>query len=179
MNAVLPSPLFARWSRCLTLVTLAALAWLPAQAVAAPVTGNYDNEGSMVQVGSAYDGAVSLAALLGLELDYKLGALHYAEVARVDIEQTDRTFTVRFRNKEGQRTWTGKWECNGGYEPTADGAKIVLHSKKISEDAFIFTFSTIKENAALYLEVVRMQSGALGPTTKQVGSYIFLKAAAR
>ena len=68
------------------------------------------------------------------------------------------------------------FHCNGGYEPTKDGVKILLRHARFGDDFFMFTFTTSKEGAILLLEVQRIQADKLGrPIGKPVGKFLFLR----
>jgi hypothetical protein len=155
---------------CLTPVWMSAASPLPS------ITGDYDSEGSVVESESGYTGVVSLSGLLGLELDLAAGSIAHGAVARVEIEQRDRTFTVRTRDNDNKQVWTGTWERNGGYEPTKDGVKILLRHARFGEDFFMFTLTTINEGGALLVEVQRIQATKFGPVGKPFGKFLFLRA---
>jgi hypothetical protein len=164
----------------LAVLTLASACLLTALAQAASplpsITGTYDSEGSVVESESGYTGAVSLSGLLGLQLDLAAGSIEHGSVARVEIEQRDRTFTVRTKDDDNKQVWTGTWERNGGYEATKDGVKILLRHARFGEDFFMFTLTTINEGAALLVEVQRIQATKFGPVGKPFGKFLFLRA---
>lgn len=163
-------PSFAR------LLSALCLVFVPLQAASfTSLTGTYESEGSVVETNSDYTGPVSLAALFGLEFDLAAGSLQYAKIARVEIEQRDRSFTVRTKREGGATQWTGVWERNGGYEPTRDGVKILLRHARFRDDFFMFTLSAIKEGEVLLVEVQRVQATRFGPIGKPVGKFLFLR----
>jgi hypothetical protein len=163
----------------LMLLTLAAcFAWAPVNAAVPTVTGTYESEGSIVETDSDYSGPVSLRALFGLNLDLAAGSIEHAAITRVEIEQRDRTFTVRTKDARGALEWSGTWERNGGYEPTADGVKILLRHARFGDDFFMFILSPLKDGEVLLVDVQRIQAGKFGPTGKPVGKFLFLRAAA-
>jgi hypothetical protein len=165
-------------ARLLFLLLLAnVLAFAPLRAASVPsVTGTYENEGSIVETDSDYKGTVSLSGLLGLEFDLAQGLLRHAEVARVEIEQRDQSFVIRTKNARGEKAWTGRWERNGGYEPTKDGVKILIRPRSGGDDFFMFTLSPIKDGEVLLVEIQRVQASKFGPTGKPVGKFLFLRA---
>jgi hypothetical protein len=160
------------------LLTLAVLclASAPLRASDVSVTGTYESEGSIVETVTDYTGPVSLRALLGLELDLALGFNLHREIPRVEIEQRDRTFTIRTKNAKGDTEWSAVWERNGGFEPTKEGGvKMLLRAPRFGDDFFMFTLSTMKNGTVLLVEVQRVQSTNFGPKGKPVGKFLFLR----
>jgi hypothetical protein len=160
----------------LSILAALCLASCPLRAADVSVTGTYDSEGTIVETVTDYTGPVSLRALLGLELDLALGFSLHREIPRVEIEQRDRTFTIRTKNAKGETEWAAVWERNGGFEPTKDGVKMLLRAPRFGDDFFMFTLSTVKDGAVLLVEVQRVQSTNLGPKGKPVGKFLFLRA---
>jgi hypothetical protein len=166
---------FSRLSLFLLTVAATCFIWAPARASMPSITGTYESEGSIIETDSDYAGPVSLRALFGLELDLAAGSITHADITRVEIEQRDRTFTVRTKEANGATEWSGTWERNGGYEPTKDGVKILLRHARFGDDFFMFTLSSMKEGEVLLVEVQRIQAGKFGPIGKPVGKFLFLR----
>lgn len=160
------------------LVALAALclALAPLRAEVVSLTGTYDSDGSVVEAEGGYTGPVSFRALLGLELDFAAGSIQYAAIPGVEIEQRDRSFTIRTKDERGATEWSATWERNGGFEPTKDGVKLLLRAKRFGDDFFMFTLSAVKEGEVLLVEVQRVQATKFGPVGKPVGKFLFLRA---
>ncbi len=154
---------------------VACVAALSLPAAVPSLTGDYDSEGSVVESESGYSGTVSLSALLSLQLDLAAGSIEHGSVARVEIEQRDRTFTVRTKDTDNKQVWTGTWERNGGYEPTEQGVKILLRHARFGDDFFMFILSPINDGAALLVDVQRIQASRFGPTGKPFGKFLFLR----
>lgn len=159
------------------LVALAALclAFAPLRAEVVSLTGTYDCDGSVVEAADGYNGPVSFRALLGLELDFAAGSIQYAAIPHVEIEQRDRSFTIRTKDERGATEWSAMWERNGGFEPTKDGVKLLLRAKRFGDDFFMFTLSAVKEGEVLLVEIQRVQATKFGPVGKPVGKFLFLR----
>lgn len=141
------------------------------------VSGVYESAGTVVEATPAYDGPVSLRALLGLELDLALGAQQTANITAVEIEQEEKKLVIRTKDDTGRVEWSGEWRRNGAYEPTKDGVKLLLRAKRSGEDFFMFTLSPVNEGAALAVKVERIRPTARGPIADPVGTFLFLRAA--
>lgn len=161
------------------LLAVAAVCFVaaPLRAAVSSVTGSYESEGRIVETDSDYTGAVSLRALLGLEFDLARGLRLHADVTQVDLEQHDRTFTIRTKNAKGDTEWSAKWERNGGFEPLKEGVKLVIRGRSGGTDLCMFTFSPLNEGAALLVEVQRLKDSVSGPIGQPVGKFLFLRAA--
>ncbi|HEX2860361.1 MAG TPA: hypothetical protein VHN79_01925 [Lacunisphaera sp.] len=166
---------FVRFTLALVAVGVACVLPAPLRAAVPSLSGTYESEGSIIETTSDYAGPVSLRALLALELDLALGAKKHADISRIEIEQKDRTFTIRTRDEKNAVEWTGRWERNGGYEATPEGVKILLRPSRASADLFMFTLTTIKDGAVLMVEVQRVEPGKFGPLGKPVGKFLFLR----
>jgi hypothetical protein len=174
----LPSPARARAARrrLAPLALLLLVATGPARAAdLAWVGGVYENAGTVVEATPAHDGPVSLRALLSLELDLTLGAHRTANITAVEIEQEDRKLVIRTKDDTGRVEWSGEWRRNGAYEPTKEGVKLLLRTKRQDEDFFMFTLSPVNEGAALAVKVERIRTTARGPTAEPVGTFLFLR----
>lgn len=166
---------FSRFALFILSVAASCFIWAPARASMPSLTGTYESEGSIVESEGDYSGPVSLRALFGLDLDLAAGSIQHAEITRVEIEQRDRTFTVRTRHSNGSVEWSGTWERNGGYEPTKEGVKILLRHARFGDDFFMFTLSSMKDGEVLLVNVQRIQASKFGPIGKPVGQFLFLR----
>ncbi len=131
----------------------------------------------MVTAKPAYDGAVSLRALLALEFDHARGLKAHGGVTQLEIVQTERSLKIHTKNAEGRVEWTGEWARNGGFEATEEGVKFLIRAKREGGDVFMFTLAPASNGAAMTVHIQRIENTMTGPLGHDVGVFLFLRAA--
>lgn len=146
---------------------------------AAPVNigGTYEGEGTVVMAKPAYDGPVSLRALLALDFDHARGLKAHGGITTVEVVQEERSLKITTKNASGRQEWSDQWTRNGGYEATEEGVKFLIRTKREGGELFMFTLTPAANGAALNVQIQRIQSTNLGPVGFDVGTFLFMRAA--
>ena len=160
--------------RALAFFALAALALPALRAGPGSAAGVYECTGTVIHTDSGYDGPVSLRALLALDFDLAQGAVRHPDIAAVEIEQEKWNLWIRTKTARGTVEWSAGWSRNGGFEPTADGVKLLLRSRPGAGNLFMFTLSSVKEGTALAVKVERIEATNFGPAGKEIGTFLFM-----
>lgn len=161
--------------RLLGLFAVASLALPALPAAPAPAAEVYECTGTVVHAESGYDGPVSLRALLALDFDLAQGAARHPDITAVEIEQEKWNLWVRTKTARGGVEWSAGWSRNGGFEPTADGVKLLLRPRPGADDLFMFTLSRVNQGGALAVKVERVEATKFGPAGKEIGTFLFLR----
>lgn len=144
---------------------------------ATEMTGIYENLGTRIASEKEPAGEpVSLRGLFGLEFDYPLARAVYSQTDRVLIRQSDALFTIRCLDSDGKETWNGQWNRNEGYGVENGQVNLVFRSKRHEFAGFLFSLSLVGEQKILMIEVTKISTTLLGPSTKLVGLYLFPQA---
>ncbi len=155
---------------------LASLLALPGlRAVSVDVGGRYDAEGTVVMAQPAYDGPVSLRALLALDFDHARGVKAHGGVTAFEITQEERKLRIQTRTAEGRVEWTGEWTRNGGFEATESGVKFLIRAQRLADGMFLFTLNPASDGAALTVRIQRVENSLTGAVGHDVGTFIFLR----
>lgn len=146
---------------------------------AAPVdiSGNYEAEGRVVLAEPAYDGPVSMRALLTLDFDHTRGLRAHGGITKVEIVQEERSLKITTRDADGRQEWTGEWTRNGGFQATEEGVKFLIRTKREGGELFMFTLSPAAEGAAISVKVQRIENTNLGPVGFDAGTFLFMRSA--
>src|SRR5258708_3117451 len=132
----------------------AATTWLGARA--AEVSGTYENAGSMVGPDSAAAaGTISLQGLCSLEFDYALTRTLHAQTDRVVVRQSDSTFVIECKDRDGTTTWSGRWSRDQGYGVDPGQVNLLFRSKRYENDGFLFSLRPAADGLLLLVEVQR------------------------
>jgi hypothetical protein len=171
------SPFGSGLFRSLAALAVACLAVSALRAAPVSVAGNYEGEGTVVSAKPAYDGAVSLRALLALEFDHARGLKAHGGIAQVEIVQAERSLSIHTKNSEGRLEWTGEWTRNGGFQATNEEVKFLIRAKRGGDEVFMFTLTPASNGAALTVKIQRIENTMTGPLGHDVGVFLFLRAA--
>lgn len=168
-------PAFPRFLALLLLFSGLGLTALRAAPV--DVGGTYEGEGRTVLAEPAYDGSVSLRALLALEFDHARGLRSHGGIAKVEVVQEERSLKITTKNADGRQEWTGEWARNGGFQATEEGVKFLIRTKREGGELFMFTLSPAADGAAMTVKIQRIENTNLGPVGFDVGTFLFLRTA--
>lgn len=172
---LIPSPFSRRLSNFLVL-TLACLVLPALRAAPVSVAGAYEGEGTVVTAKPAYDGPVSLRALLALEFDHARGLKSHGGITQIEVVQEERRLKIHTKNAEGRLEWTGEWTRNGGFQATDEGVKFLIRTKREGGDVFMFTLAPASNGAAMTVQIQRIENTMTGPLGHDVGVFLFLRA---
>lgn len=139
--------------------------------------GTYEGEGTVVTAKPAYDGPVSLRALLALEFDHARGLKAHGGIAKVEIVQAERSLKIVTRNAAGRQEWSDEWTRNGGFQATEDGVKFLIREKRAGGEVFMFTLAPAANGNAMSVRIQRIENTMTGPLGHDVGTFLFLRAA--
>lgn len=139
--------------------------------------GIYEGEGTVVMAKPAYDGPVSLRALLALEFDHERGLKAHGGIAKVEIVQAERSLKIVTKNTEGRQEWSDEWTRNGGFQATDEGVKFLIREKRAGGEVFMFTLAPAADGAAMSVRIQRIENTMTGPLGHDVGTFVFLRAA--
>jgi len=144
------------------------------------MSGTYENAGAMVKPDTTdAAGTISFQGLLSLEFDYPLTREQHAQTDRVVVSQTDSTFTIECKDRDGTTTWSGQWRRDKGYGVEAEQVNLLLRSKRYGDDGFLFSLSLAGERQLLLVEVQRINATTFGPVAKPVGMFLFNRVAGK
>ncbi len=169
-------PGFAFLTR-VAVLAVACLALPVLRAAPVSVAGTYEGEGTVVSAKPAYDGPVSLRALLALEFDHARGLKAHGGIPQVQITQAERSLKIETKNAEGRVEWTGEWTRNGGFQATEAEVKFLIRAKREGGEVFMFTLTPASGGAALTVQIQRIENTMTGPLGHDVGVFLFLRAA--
>jgi hypothetical protein len=161
----------------LAIVAVACLTTSALRAAPVSVAGEYEGEGTVVMAKPAYDGAVSLRALLALEFDHARGLKAHGGMAKIEIVQEERSLKIHAKDAKGRAEWTGEWTRNGGFQATEDAVKFLIRSKREGGEVFMFTLAPASDGAAMTVQVQRIENTMTGPLGHDVGTFLFLRTA--
>jgi hypothetical protein len=130
----------------------------------------------VVSAKPAYDGPVSLRALLALEFDHARGLKAHGGIAQVEIVQEERSLKIVTKNTEGRQEWTSEWTRNGGFQATDEEVKFLIRAKRGGDEVFMFTLSPASNGAAVTVKIQRIENTMTGPLGHDVGVFLFLRA---
>jgi hypothetical protein len=159
------------------LVVFSGFALSALRAAPVNIAGTYEVEGTAVMAKPAYDGPVSLRALLALEFDHARGLKAHGGIAKVEIGQEERSLKIATKNAQGRQEWSDEWTRNGGFEATENGVKFLIREKRVGGEVFMFTLTPAADGKAMSVMIQRIETTMTGPLGYEVGTFLFLRAA--
>jgi hypothetical protein len=160
--------------------TLLLSCLLAVTARAVDVSGVYENAGAMVSPDSAAAaGTISLQGLCTLEFDHALARALHSQTDRVVVRQTDSTFLIECKDRDGVTTWSGQWSRDVGYGVDANQVNLLFRSKRFEFDGFLFSLSPAGDGRLLLIDVRRVNTTPFGPVAKPIGVFLFSRVADR
>lgn len=157
-------------------VLFAGLAVSALSAAPMNIGGAYEGQGMAVMTEPAYEGPVSMRALLSLDFDYPRGLRAHGGVTRVEFVQEERSLKIITRDADGRQEWTAEWNRNGGFQATAEGVKFLIRTKPTGGQLYMFTLNPASEGAAMTVKIQRVENTTRGPIGYDVGTFLFLRA---
>lgn len=146
---------------------------------AAPVSigGIYEGQGMAVLTEPAYEGPVSLRALLSLDFDHARGLRAHGGITKVEFLQEARSLKVITRDADGRQEWTAGWNRNGGFQATEEGVKFLIRTKTTGGQLYMFTLNPASDGRAMTVKIQRIENTNTGPLGFDIGTFLFLRAA--
>jgi hypothetical protein len=138
------------------------------------LTGDYDDEGTVVTAAPDQPpGVVSLHALFSLEFVPGLARLLHDQTGAVKLHHEGSVLRAEVINREGEAIWRATWKQGEGFA-VRDG-RAILHFKpgRFGNDEFVLILSTITTHRLLQVEVQRLKPTFFGPVFQPVGTYLF------
>jgi hypothetical protein len=161
-----------------TLLLILGLCAATARAV--DVSGTYENTGAMVAPDSeAAAGTISLQGLCSLEFNPALTRALHSQTDRVVLRQSDATFSIECKDRDGATTWSGEWSRDVGYGVEAGQVNLLFRSKRFEFDGFLFSLSAAGDGRLLLIDVRRINTTPFGPVAKPIGAFLFNRVATR
>ena len=140
------------------------------------ISGDYDDEGTLVEASSDADAfAPSFAALLRLDFDARMAAIRDAETSRINVQHGGGMLVIRIYDTDDEVIWTGRWREGTNYVQHGNAILLRIQRPASETEQILLTFEPVAENRLLQLTVQRVQPTVFGPGVVKRNVYLFAR----
>lgn len=139
------------------------------------LSGVYDDAGTAASIpaGQPTPAVISLHALLSLEFNPGMARLLQERTREIRITHDERTLSVEFLDREGEKIWNPVWTRENGY--SLRDRRVQLHIKpgKFGNDEYVIVLENVTPHRLLQLHLQKLKPTFFGPVFQPMGTFLF------